>query len=175
MTSVITRKVSNLIQVIDDLRHQVRVALATELSQAIATTVREILDVIISGRSLATWQTSTSETVPVPVVPDDWDDPFDGKPAHRFTESQQAVIEPPSSSSEVKSSPMVTATTLSMAMNAGQWCYRQSRSVSCGFLATIAVGFASIYGGPMTRSVLAVLASVQQLIGQSDSTLSPSR
>ena len=174
MTSVITRKVSNLIQVIDDLRHQVRVALATELSQAIATTVREILDVIISGRSLATWQTSANETIPVPVVPDDWDEPFDGKPAHRFTESHPAVIEPAAANSDVKSSPVVTATTLSMAMNAGQWCYRQSRSFSCGFLATIAVGVASVYGGPMTRSVLAVLSSVQQLVGQADSTLSTS-
>lgn len=171
MTSLISRKLSDLIDVIEDLRGQLRAAVATELSKAIATTVREILEVLIAKRELPKWEKPVGDYGRAGNGFDDWDDP--SHPC-RLPQGYVEVEEPRMHSGEPVSStiPPVSVASLTLAVNAGHWLYRLSKSWLCGLGGLLAVGLAASYGGPLTRSLIAVAATVQQLAGHGDNPLS---
>ncbi|WP_029631886.1 hypothetical protein, partial [Zavarzinella formosa] len=163
MTSLISRKLAGLIDVIDDLRRQLRAAVASELSQAIAATVREVLEVLIARRELPRWDRPFGDDRRAGNDFDEWDEQgypgrdrewhggHDGECDTGMTE--QAASPPP---------PLLSAPAISLAVNAGFWLFRLSRSWLCGLGGLVAVGLAAGYGGPVTRSVLTVAAAVQQ-------------
>ena len=172
MYGVITRKLSNLIDVIADLRSQIRVVLATELSKAVASTVREIVEVALTKNASPEWEQSTDySTSGYQSEPEDWNEPYwSGSPQEPMVDPRDEFASEANSVPQVPSSaPEVNPSAMTLAIHTGHWLYRQSRSVLCGVAGTAIVAVASIYGGPMTRSMLTILSTVQQLVGTGDS------
>ena len=177
MNPLIVRKLASLVEVIDDLRDQLRVVLAAELSKAIATTVREVLDALIGGRSVPAREPPFGNPDhPTTAGHGDWDDPrgpsrsFDRyDDPEEFDDPEPEFEQPESVAPTVISTPAI-----SLALAAGHWAWRQTRSRWWGLAGTLAVGLAAACGGPVTRSVLAAAAAVHQLAGFGASPLTPS-
>lgn len=172
MSALIARKVARLVDVIDDLRGRVRAAVAAELSKAVATTVRDVLAALLGGRPESAWDPSGGYGPRHPGATDDWDDsghspdPFDPD-----DDADDAYSREPAAA--VRATATISTSAISLAVAAGSWLYRQSRSRLCGVAGALAVGVAAAFGGPLTQSVVTVAAAVNQLIGAGESPAPP--
>jgi len=173
MRALIARKVARLVGVVDDLRSQVRVAFATELSKAIATTVRDVLAALLGGRPAAEWDREYDGDGPGrPGADDGWDDPR--RPPACYGGHDDADDAYPESPPAGDAAPATISTSaITLAVAAGAWLYRQSRSRLCGLAGAVAVGLAAAFGGPLTKSAVTVAAAVNQLIGAGESPAPP--
>lgn len=162
MRALIARKVARLVGVVDDLRSQVRVAFAAELSKAIAATVRDVLAALMGGRPIAAWDESFDGRGRSRPGGDAWDDPFQAAGPYDHDADDDDDFVPPR---DAGPGAAVTPAAVTLAVAAGSWLYRLSRSRVCGVAGTVAVGLAAVFGGPLTRSVVAVAAAVHQLTG----------
>ena len=168
MNPLVARRVSTLAGVVDGLREQLRVVLAAELSRAVAETVRDVLALLIGGRPLPVWEPPTGEdSWSLPPGADDWDDPSPSpRPCQQFDRQYEAAVpEPTPVIRDPGPATTIPASTMSLAVAAGQWLGRQCGSRACGFAGTCLIGLAAAFGGPLTRSVLAVAAAVSHLAG----------
>jgi hypothetical protein len=168
MNSLIARKVTALAGAVDGLRDRLRVVLADELSRAVAETVRDVLALLIGGRSLPVWEPPFSgETWKLPPGADDWDDPRPVPSSfERFDHPCEADIpETPPVFPDPGPGTALPPATLSLAVAAGHWLGRQSGSRACGLAGTCLIGLAAAFGGPVTRSVLSVAALITQMAG----------
>ena len=176
MRSLIARKVARLVDVIDDLHRQVRAAFAAELSKAIATTVRDVLAALLGGRPASEWDQGYDGYGSGRTGADDgWDDP------RRPSASDGAYDDPEDEdahgpAADRASAPVTVSTAaVALAVTAGRWLYRLSRSRVCGVAGALAVGLAAAFGGPLTQSVMTVAAAVNQLVGAGEAPAPPVR
>lgn len=156
--SLIAGKVARLVDVIDDLRGQLRHAFAAELSTAIAATVRDVLDGLLGLRPAPAWgRPGAGFGAGRPARADGWDDPaWADDPDDDADDFAPAPAGPPAAA---------PAAALSLAVAAGRWLAGRSRSRLCGVAGAVAVGVAAVFGGPVAKAVVAVAAAVHQLLG----------
>jgi len=169
--ALIARKVARLVDAVDDLRRQVRVAFATELSKAISATVRDVLAALLGGRPVSDWEESVDACGRRSGPDDDWDDAYPAAGPHGDDDDDDDDFVPPRVADPAAA---VTPAAVTLAVAAGSWLYRLSRSRLCGVAGTVAVGLAAVFGGPLTRSVVTVAAAVHQLTGAGE-VLAPPR
>ncbi|WP_029629609.1 hypothetical protein, partial [Zavarzinella formosa] len=130
MKSLVVRKLAALADSLADLKEQLRAAVATEVGRAVAAAVREILEVLIARRELPRWEKPGPGGHDGFNDPDDWDDPYSPyRPRQRpdDEEDPKSFADP-----SVSPAPLIPAASLALALNAGHWLWRLSRSWLCG-------------------------------------------
>ncbi len=175
MSAILTTRCLRLADSLAELKVKVRAALATELSQAVGTAVRDVLVVALVDRLIAPGPRAPARPS-APRVPgwrddgneaarDEWGDPRDpwdepdgdlARTPSRYTRDEPEHVEP------VPAVPAAAA--VAVGVNVGRWWLAKKGTVAAavglGVLAT-ALGLA---GGPVARAALAVLAAASDLL-----------
>jgi len=164
--SLIARKAARLVDVIDDLRGRLRRVFAAELSRAVAETVRDVLAALLGGRPGPAWGRPAAGDEADQYAGAGWDDAaWAADPFGRYADPDDDDDDDDDGVTPAARPAPDTAAVLTLAVAAGGWLARHSRSRLCGAAAALAVGAAAVFGGPAAKSVLAVVAAVHQLAG----------
>jgi len=173
--SLIARKAARLVAVIDALRGRLRRVFAAELSRAVAETVRDVLAALLGGRPGPAWGRPAGGDEPGRYAGAGWDDAaWAADPFGRCADPDDDDDDDDDGVTPAARPAAVSAAVLTLAVAAGRWLARHTRSRLCGAAAALAVGAAAVFGGPAAKSALAAAAAVHQLVGAGDSVvLSP--
>ena len=159
MTALVRAKVHDFAASLDDLKVQLRLALAGELAQLVARGVGDVVRTIVSGRMppdpARTWRSSRSE--------DPWeeDDDFDPVPG-----TERHAVEPV----PAVAGPVV----LLAAIHITRWWLVRRGTVMTALGAGLGVGILGLAGGAFARSAIAALVAISDLLAVTDALESTS-
>ncbi len=176
MSAILTARCRQLADSLGELKVKVRAALATELSAAVGTAVRDVLVVALIDRLVAPNRPAPTRTPPPRSASwrdvddrerDRWGDPrdpwdeTDGDRERDRTPARYAREEP----EEDEAVPAVpAAAAVAVGVQAGRWWLARKGTVAAAVgIGVLATGL-GLAGGPVARAALAVLAAATDLL-----------
>ena len=161
MTALVTAKMQYLAEAFADLKTRVRLALAGELAQHVATAVADVVRAVIAGRDSAenrplsrSWQHPDRD-------PWEEDDEFDRRRADRFRPDED---DEPVARSANAAVPLAVAA----GIHTVRWWLARKGHLLGAIGAGLGIGFLGLAGGPLIRSALAALTAAADLLAVTD-------
>lgn len=161
MTALVTAKMQYLAEAFADLKTRVRLALAGELAQHVATAVADVIRAVVAGRDpvenrppVRTWQHPDRD-------PWDEDDEYDPRRAERTQRDEDAE---PVARAAKAAVPLAVAA----GIHTVRWWLGRKGHLLGAICAGLGIGFLGLAGGPLVRSALAALTAAADLLAVTD-------
>lgn len=160
MTRLIRTQLTRLAATVADLKERVRVAVAGEFGRAVGDAVHQVVRAALAGRAEPAPRSYDRWGDPVDGRWDDLDDPWEDDPAaDHGSDVPPAAGRPTAAGVAAAVTAGVTAARL--------WAARTGRLAAAAGVGLV-VGLLGVLGGPVARTVVAVLAAAADLLAAAD-------